>query len=244
MEEARRLREEGTAEVDAIMASTLSGIFDYEPNDRLPSDWRWLSFDELLANGKDGMRTGPFGTLLSKADIVQNGIPVLGIANVQPNKFVNGFKDYVSVQKAEALGQYELYSGDIVVARSGTVGRSCVIPDLITPAPIMSTNLIRIRLNEKVFVPKLLSRLFNKSRLVERHKDKYCRGSTRTFFTQKILKKLNVPVPPLERQEQIIAYLEQLQAKVDIVGGLQSTTQRELDALLPAILDKAFKGTL
>jgi type I restriction enzyme S subunit len=43
---------------------------------------------------------------------------------------------------------------------------------------------------------------------------------------------------------QIVAYLDSLQGKVDAVKALQADTAAELDALLPAILDKAFKGEL
>jgi type I restriction enzyme S subunit len=35
-----------------------------------------------------------------------------------------------------------------------------------------------------------------------------------------------------------------MQTKVDAVGALQSQAAEELDAMLPAILDKAFKGKL
>lgn len=42
----------------------------------------------------------------------------------------------------------------------------------------------------------------------------------------------------------ISAYLGDLQAKVDALKRLQVETQAELDALLPSVLDKAFKGEL
>jgi len=35
-----------------------------------------------------------------------------------------------------------------------------------------------------------------------------------------------------------------LQAQVDALKGLQAETAAELDALMPAILDRAFKGEL
>ena len=49
---------------------------------------------------------------------------------------------------------------------------------------------------------------------------------------------------PLDEQRRIVAYLDGLQAKVNALRGLQSKSQEELDALLPSILDKAFKGEL
>jgi type I restriction enzyme S subunit len=48
----------------------------------------------------------------------------------------------------------------------------------------------------------------------------------------------------MEQQQRIVAELDALQAKVDAVKALQTETAAELDAMLPAILDKAFKGEL
>lgn len=49
---------------------------------------------------------------------------------------------------------------------------------------------------------------------------------------------------PLSEQRRIVAYLDGLQAKVDELRRLQAETQKELDALMPSILDKAFRGEL
>ena len=43
---------------------------------------------------------------------------------------------------------------------------------------------------------------------------------------------------------QSIAELDSLQAEVDALKRLQAETATELDALLPALLDRAFKGEL
>jgi type I restriction enzyme S subunit len=244
VEEARGLRRQSVEEADSLLLSSLSQIFNYQVLDTLPQAWKWKPLSEILLNNKEGMITGPFGTLLQKSDIQLDGVPVLGIANVQANRFVPGFSDYVSHWKAEMLASYKLEPGDIVIARSGTVGRSCVVPLGIDPAPIMSTNLIRLRLDQQTFIPELLCRLFNGSRLIEDHKDSECRGSTRSFFTQTILLKLKIPAPPLPEQRHIVAYLDNLQSKVDALKRLQTETAAELDALLPSILDKAFKGEL
>jgi type I restriction enzyme S subunit len=57
-------------------------------------------------------------------------------------------------------------------------------------------------------------------------------------------KSVLIPVPPLEEQRRIVAYLDGLQGKVDALKQLQAQTQVELDALLPSVLDKAFRGEL
>ena len=48
----------------------------------------------------------------------------------------------------------------------------------------------------------------------------------------------------LTAQRRIVAELDALQAEVDALKRLQAETAQELDALLPAIMDLAFKGEL
>jgi hypothetical protein len=45
-------------------------------------------------------------------------------------------------------------------------------------------------------------------------------------------------------QRRIVSELDALQAEVDALKRPQAETAAELDALLPAILDRAFKGEL
>lgn len=58
------------------------------------------------------------------------------------------------------------------------------------------------------------------------------------------LRQVPVPTPPVSEQRRIVAELDALQAEVDALKRLQTETAAELDALLPAILDRAFKGEL
>lgn len=64
-------------------------------------------------------------------------------------------------------------------------------------------------------------------------------GRNRTLGLDK-LERLLVPVPAYEKQ----LWFDSLQAKVDAVKRLQAKAQAELDALLPSVLDRAFRGEL
>jgi type I restriction enzyme S subunit len=55
---------------------------------------------------------------------------------------------------------------------------------------------------------------------------------------------LPLPVPPAPEQRRIIAYLDDLKQKTDALRALQAETLAELDAFMPSILDKAFRGEL
>lgn len=66
---------------------------------------------------------------------------------------------------------------------------------------------------------------------------------TRKLETPKLLN-FKIPVPPLSEQRRIVTYLDRLQTKVDEMKRMREQAIKELDALLPSILDKAFKGEL
>jgi len=51
-------------------------------------------------------------------------------------------------------------------------------------------------------------------------------------------------VPSLHEQRRIVAYLDDMQMRVDALKWAQAETAAELDALLPAVLDRAFRGEL
>ena len=47
-----------------------------------------------------------------------------------------------------------------------------------------------------------------------------------------------------EKQKELVSYFEKIQSKVGQLKQLQEETSRDLDTLIPSILDKAFKGEL
>jgi type I restriction enzyme S subunit len=63
-------------------------------------------------------------------------------------------------------------------------------------------------------------------------------------INQRQLKSFAIFGLPLDRQRALVSELDALQARVNAVKMLQTETAIELDAMLPAILDKAFKGEL
>jgi type I restriction enzyme S subunit len=60
---------------------------------------------------------------------------------------------------------------------------------------------------------------------------------------EKVLE-LRLPPHSLSEQRRIVAELDALQAETNKLRGSQGESAGELDALLPAILDRAFKGEL
>ena len=69
-------------------------------------------------------------------------------------------------------------------------------------------------------------------------------GSAQPTVPLRAIRQLPIPAPPLCEQHRIAADLDTLQTQVDALQNLCSQTTAELDALLPSVLDNAFKGNL
>ena len=68
--------------------------------------------------------------------------------------------------------------------------------------------------------------------------------SAQAGFNKADLKNVRLPVPPIPDQRRVVAQCDALGEQSGTLKLLQSDTAIELDGLLPAILDRAFKGEL
>jgi len=59
-----------------------------------------------------------------------------------------------------------------------------------------------------------------------------------------VLLETEIPLPPLSIQRRIVTYLNSLQEKLENLKKLQAETEKEIEELMPSVLDKAFRGEL
>jgi len=86
--------------------------------------------------------------------------------------------------------------------------------------------------------------LLKEPRLFQKVEEDSQRTSGQTGVRKELLENHITFVPPLPKQRSIVTYLDELQAKVNTLKPLQEETKAGLEAMLPSILDKAFKGEL
>lgn len=75
-------------------------------------------------------------------------------------------------------------------------------------------------------------------------REQLARGQGQPNLNTDMIKCLDVPCLRIEDQNHIVEFLDSLRSQIESLKQLQSETSAELDALLPSILDKAFKGEL
>jgi len=143
----------------------------------------------------------------------------------------------------EKLSRSQLRPGDVLINLVGaSIGRSAVFAGEVSEANVNQAVAVLSPIPEKVD-SRYLMRFLNCTRTQEViHGGKV--ETARPNISLGDLRVLKIPLPPRERQRHIVAYLDDLQAKVDALKKLQSETAAELDALMPSILSKAFSGEL
>ena len=202
-----------------------------------------LTINDLLTKKKKGMTTGPFGTMLKKHEHQSSGVPVLGIENIGKDGFVDGNKIFVSEEKAKELSAFKVDTDDLIISRSGTVGEICIVPPHMKNA-LLSTNLMRISLDFDVIRADYFMYLFKSKGVVIDQVKELCKGSTRMFLNQTILKQIIFPVPTLKIQAKIIETIESRLSVCDSIEKTIDTALQEAEALRQSILKQAFEGGL
>jgi type I restriction enzyme S subunit len=172
------------------------------------------------------------GQHLSPGEQAEKGIPyITGPADFGPRQAIP--TRFATAEKATAR------QGDVLLTVKGAgVGKVNLAPAVKTA---IGRQLFAIRPNHE-----LLDQVYLWYAL------QFCLADLRNSITattvpgigRKDVEHLSIPLPALEEQRSIVAHLDSLQVKVDRVKALQMTTAVELDALLPSVLDKAFKGEL
>jgi type I restriction enzyme S subunit len=132
---------------------------------------------------------------------------------------------------------------DIVLVREGGGTGKCALVSsgerLSLGQRVMMLRPNQERVLPRFFLYQLLSPLVQEDQIGPLSK-----GSASPHLNIGALKRFSLRIPPLSEQRRIVAYLDNLHMKLDALKKLQAATAAELDALLPSILDKAFKGEL
>ena len=169
---------------------------------RIPAEWDVATIQSLLADVDPAMRSGPFGSALLKEELVDSGIPLLGIDNVLPEFLVKDYRRFVSTEKAKQLRRYQVRAGDIMITIMGTVGRCCVVPDDIGTA-LSSKHVWTITLDRSKYSAYLACLQINHSPWVLSHFADDVQGGIMSSIRSNTLRSVLFPVPPFDEMKKI-----------------------------------------
>lgn len=197
------------------------------------SRWPMKTLTELCESADD-IRCGPFGTQLSVSELVDAGVPLWGIKHVNSN-FRELTDEYLSAEKAEALSNYNLKPGDIVMTRKGTVGNCALYPSHFPPG-VMHSDLLRIRPNTSYIDPVFLATTLQNSSEIERQIGLISGGAVMPGVNVGLLKEISVRVPPIDLQLRFRGIAKECAD----MSSVLAESLRQAEHLFQSMLHEAF----
>ena len=201
----------------------------------IPSKWMWIRLGELGL-----FRKGPFGSSLTKEMFVDES--TLGRVKVyeQKNAIQKDFslgKYYISKEKFAQMEGFIVNPGDIIVSCAGTIGEIYVLPNN-AEIGIINQALMRIRL----FVNDILDYflLYFDFVLKKEANEKGNGTGMKNIPPFDILKKLLVPLPPINEINRILFFLKGINKNIDFITLETTSLNRLVELTKSKILEDIF----
>ena len=204
----------------------------------LPNKWRWARIGDFA-----------FVTKLAGFEFTKHveysefgEVPVIRAQNISKTGFKDGNYLYVKKDLVELLQRSRLQGGEILMVFVGAgIGNVGIAPK--NKEFFLGPNVALIRIDENIVDNRYLYE-FLKSAIGKSRSRGFSKVTAQGSISMSNIRDIQVPLPTLDEQRRIAAYLDGLQARVSALRAVQAETERELSALMPSVLDRAFKGEL
>jgi type I restriction enzyme S subunit len=231
IEEARSLRQQALEAAEAILGAAVERIVK-----NLNQKYESQNLIDLV----DSDRGISYGVVLT-GEPHESGVPTLRAGDLQKFRVLLKNVKCIAPEIEAKYRRTRLCGNELLLRIRGGLGELAVCPPEMIGGNV-SREIAVIPFTNNVlphYGMYVLSAPSNQTAMTEK-----LRGSSYVGINLRDVRRLLIPVPPLSEQRRIITYLNNFQAKVDEMKRLREQAIRELDALVPSILDKAFKGEL
>ena len=231
VEEAKKFGAAATSETQTLFEHTVGKAFE---------DISQVNKQRLSTlTTKIGSGSTPLG---GRKTYPSSGIPFIRSLNVRMRKFQRDGMVFISRETHERMHGTKVRPNDVLLNITGaSIGRVACVPADLAEANV-NQHVSIVRPNE-VLNPRYLMYWLSQPSIQDLIDEKQ-KGETREGLTKEQMGSFEVPVPKLVEQHRIVAYLDSLQQKVDELEKLQTETEIEIGAIVPSILERAFKGEL
>ena len=171
----------------------------------------------------------------------QVGIKAFRSANVREFHVEDKNWAYLSIAGHQANARSIVHTGDILIVRSGYPGTACVVPEQFNGCNAIDI-LIAVP-NRDLVLPEFLCAYTN-SPLGKKFVNEKKRGVGQKHFNVSGYSKMLIPVPSLDKQEEIVKKIASRLSVCDSIERTVNTALAQAEAMRQSILKKAFEGEL
>jgi type I restriction enzyme M protein len=193
---------------------------------------------ELVANaGGEEMKLGDVAdTQYGWTDKAQSvgEVRYLRITDIDENSKIK-LTDKKFISPSEELKkQYLLQNNDIVIARSGSIGKATIYKHGFEPM-IFASYLIRLKIDEAKALPDFIFQFTQTKAYWDQVFEKQTVGNQPNLNAEKI-KTFNLYLPPLVTQQKIVAQIQEIEKKIEISQVFLDSVKRQKEAVLKRFL--------
>ncbi len=152
--------------------------------------------------------------------------------------------DFITKERDELLRQWKVKKGDVIVTTRWTIANCAYVYDDFDFDQIrINSWMIIARTNQNKLFPWYLLKLILSPSFMDQVVSKIS-WSAQPQLPIRIMKSIQIPLPPLETQKAIVKELDALHQEISDLKKGYETQLEEYDALWASVLDKAFQGEL
>jgi len=169
---------------------------------------------------------------------VDHGIPFLTIKNIIKGEFdLRNVKHITQGEHQELIKRCRPEKGDILYSKDGTLGVAKVIDIDLEFSIFVTLALIKLdrSIVNSLFLEKALNSVSLRAKALE-----FAKGMALRHLHLEDIKKILVPVPPMDLQAKFVSTIEKLQ----MLGLRQRESTQEINQLFYSVMQKAFRGEL
>ena len=157
------------------------------------------------------------------------GITLIRSQNVLDFSFSDNGLAFINEEQAAKLNNVEILSGDVLLNITGdSVARACVMDDSFLPARVNQHVTIIRGKNDVVINRYLLYFLqWQKNHLLQLASG----GATRNALTKGMIEQLEIELPSLEQQKNVVAILGSLDNKIALNNKINDNLERQAQAI-------------
>ena len=208
----------------------------------IPKTWKIVRIKHILDYKTDSLRVGPFGSSLSGNDFKTEGYWVYNQRVVLDNNF-NSNDTFVSQEKYKELSSFKVFAGDILLTTRGTIGKIAIVPNTFHEG-VLHPCLIRFRVDDSIVNKDFLAYYFNDTNLILDQVKYNSNSTTIDVIYSYTLKELIVSLPPLDVQNDIVAYLNYKVQKIDEMLKEASQSVENLKSYKSTLITEAVTGKI
>lgn len=196
------------------------------------SDFKYMPIKNIAIPELKGFVDGDW---IESKDQSNSGIRLIQLADIGVRSFINKSRRFISEETLNKLKCFELFAGDILIARMpDPIGRSCILPEIDFRA-ITAVDVCIIRPNLKLHNPKYWEYVFNTSRWFNLM-NQFASGTTRSRVSKKNLEMIEMPTPTLDEQNKLVNQLNSF----EIVNGFSDENLNKLKVIQYQLINSLF----